>query len=84
MSPTTGTATIVFTDLAGSTELRAGLGERAGDDLRRGGRQAHRVRLVCDSRVELSMSVNKNVTVPDGRGSSTSELHPTAWYAYAR
>jgi class 3 adenylate cyclase len=31
----TGTATIVFTDLAGSTELRSGLGERAAGDLRR-------------------------------------------------
>ena len=35
MGPTTGTATIVFTDLAGSTELRSGLGEEAADELRR-------------------------------------------------
>lgn len=31
----TGTATVVFTDLVGSTELRASLGEQAADDLRR-------------------------------------------------
>jgi class 3 adenylate cyclase len=35
VAPTTGTATIVFTDLAASTELRAGLGEGAADNLRR-------------------------------------------------
>jgi hypothetical protein len=35
VASTTGTATIVFTDLAGSTALRSGLGERAADDLRR-------------------------------------------------
>ena len=35
MAGSTGTATIVFTDLVGSTVLRSGLGERAADELRR-------------------------------------------------
>ena len=35
MGATTGTATIVFTDLVDSTELRSTLGEHAADDLRR-------------------------------------------------
>jgi hypothetical protein len=34
-SPSSGTATVLFTDLVGSTELRARLGEVAADDLRR-------------------------------------------------
>ena len=35
MAPSTGTATIVVTDLAGSTALRSQLGEEAADGLRR-------------------------------------------------
>ena len=35
MVSTTGTATIVFTDLVGSTVLRSHLGEHAADELRR-------------------------------------------------
>jgi class 3 adenylate cyclase len=35
MEPSTGPATIVMTDLAGSTALRSHLGEEAADELRR-------------------------------------------------
>jgi hypothetical protein len=36
MSSTTGTATIVFTDLVGSTELQSRFGEHPVDDVERG------------------------------------------------
>jgi class 3 adenylate cyclase len=60
VGPLTGTATVVFTDLAGSTALRARLGERAADAFRRE-HDAALVRAVNEHRGRLVKSAGDGI-----------------------
>ena len=57
MSARTGTATVLFTDLVGSTALRATLGEEGADELRR----AH------DALLGRCVNAHKGVVIKGGR-----------------